>query len=201
MNSSRKLLFKKIIPRIPINKIIKKSASSMGNTFRYKNSFSPSLKETYDTNSSTINLMYKKGKNFDYSNLGHLGSHRSHLGFLEDLVKEKDKENFNHKKIFIKLKNDCNNLNHEFENNIQKLKNDINENIDNLELKFKFEVNKQRIQTEHLKYQMKELKQLMWDNQSLLTQLRTRIKSLKYNMDGKKMFSIENNSNNSYIIF
>ena len=36
-----------------------------------------------------------------------------------------------------------------------------------------------------IKYEIKKLKQLMWDNQSLLTQLKTRIKNLKYKIDGE----------------
>ncbi len=52
-------------------------------------------------------------------------------------------------------------------------------------MEFNIELNKQKIQMTHIKYEIKILKQLMWDNQSLLTQLKTRIKDLKYKIDGE----------------
>ena len=36
-----------------------------------------------------------------------------------------------------------------------------------------------------IKYEIKKLKQLMWDNQSLLTQLKIRIKDLQYKINGR----------------
>ena len=172
MNSSRKLFYNKLIPRIPINKILKKSSSSIGNSFKYKNSISQSLRETFDTNLSYINEMYKKGK----------------------------KSN-NDKKILNKMNIECYNLNNEFKENIKKLKDEINDNICDLEIRFNNEVNKQKVARNKIKYEMKELKKLMWDNQSLLTQLRTRIKSLKYKIDAGKIFSVNGNLPESYIIY
>ena len=201
MNSSRKLFYNKLIPRIPINKIMKKSSSSIGNSFKYKNSISQSLRETFDTNSSYINEMYKKGKMFEYDNISLIGSHRSNLGYMEDLVRENGKKSNNDKKILNKMNIECNNLNNEFKENIKKLKDEINDNICDLEIKFNNEVNKQKVARNKIKYEMKELKKLMWDNQSLFTQLRTRIKSLKYKIDAGKIFSVNGNLPESYIIY
>ena len=201
MNSSRKLFYNKLIPRIPINKIMKKSSSSIGNSFKYKNSISQSLRETFDTNSSYINEMYKKGKMFEYDNISLIGSHRSNLGNMEDLVRENGKKSNNDKKILNKMNIECYNLNNEFKENIKKLKDEINDNICDLEIKFNNEVNKQKVARNKIKYEMKELKKLMWDNQSLFTQLRTRIKSLKYKIDAGKIFSVNGNLPESYIIY
>ena len=201
MNSSRKLFYNKLIPRIPINKIMKKSSSSIGNSFKYKNSISQSLRETFDTNLSYINEMYKKGKMFEYNNISLIGSHRSNLGYIEDLVRENGKKSNNDKKILNKMNIECNNLNNEFKENIKKLKDEINDNICDLEIKFNNEVNKQKVARNKIKYEMKELKKLMWDNQSLFTQLRTRIKSLKYKIDAGKIFSVNGNLPESYIIY
>lgn len=201
MNSSRKLFYNKLIPRIPINKIMKKSSSSIGNSFKYKNSISQSLRETFDTNSSYINEMYKKGKMFEYNNISLIGSHRSNLGYMEDLVRENGKKSNNDKKILNKMNIECYNLNNEFKENIKKLKDEINDNICDLEIKFNNEVNKQKVARNKIKYEMKELKKLMWDNQSLFTQLRTRIKSLKYKIDAGKIFSVNGNLPESYIIY
>ena len=201
MNSSRKLFYNKLIPRIPINKILKKSSSSIGNSFKYKNSISQSLRETFDTNSSYINEMYKKGKMFEYNNISLIGSHRSNLGYIEDLVRENGKKSNNDKKILNKMNIECYNLNNEFKENIKKLKDEINDNICDLEIKFNNEVNKQKVARNKIKYEMKELKKLMWDNQSLFTQLRTRIKSLKYKIDAGKIFSVNGNLPESYIIY
>ena len=201
MNSSRKLFYNKLIPRIPINKIMKKSSSSIGNSFKYKNSISQSLRETFDTNSSYINEMYKKGKMFEYNNISLIGSHRSNLGYIEDLVRENGKKSNNDKKILNKMNIECYNLNNEFKENIKKLKDEINDNICDLEIKFNNEVNKQKVARNKIKYEMKELKKLMWDNQSLFTQLRTRIKSLKYKIDAGKIFSVNGNLPESYIIY
>ena len=201
MNSSRKLFYNKLIPRIPINKILKKSSSSIGNSFKYKNSTSQSLRETFDTNLSYINEMYKKGKMFEYNNISLIGSHRSNLGNMEDLVRENGKKSNNDKKILNKMNIECYNLNNEFKENIKKLKDEINDNICDLEIRFNNEVNKQKVARNKIKYEMKELKKLMWDNQSLLTQLRTRIKSLKYKIDAGKIFSVNGNLPESYIIY
>jgi hypothetical protein len=201
MNSSRKLFYNKLIPRIPINKILKKSSSSIGNSFKYKNSTSQSLRETFDTNLSYINEMYKKGKMFEYDNISLIGSHRSNLGNMEDLVRENGKKSNNDKKILNKMNIECYNLNNEFKENIKKLKDEINDNICDLEIRFNNEVNKQKVARNKIKYEMKELKKLMWDNQSLLTQLRTRIKSLKYKIDAGKIFSVNGNLPESYIIY
>ena len=201
MNSSRKLFYNKLIPRIPINKILKKSSSSIGNSFKYKNSISQSLRETFDTNLSYINEMYKKGKMFEYNNISLIGSHRSNLGNMEDLVRENGKKSNNDKKILNKMNIECYNLNNEFKENIKKLKDEINDNICDLEIRFNNEVNKQKVARNKIKYEMKELKKLMWDNQSLLTQLRTRIKSLKYKIDAGKIFSVNGNLPESYIIY
>ena len=201
MNSSRKLFYNKLIPRIPINKILKKSSSSIGNSFKYKNSISQSLRETFDTNLSYINEMYKKGKMFEYDNISLIGSHRSNLGYMEDLVRENGKKSNNDKKILNKMNIECYNLNNEFKENIKKLKDEINDNICDLEIRFNNEVNKQKVARNKIKYEMKELKKLMWDNQSLLTQLRTRIKSLKYKIDAGKIFSVNGNLPESYIIY
>ena len=201
MNSSRKLFYNKLIPRIPINKILKKSSSSIGNSFKYKNSISQSLRETFDTNLSYINEMYKKGKMFEYNNISLIGSHRSNLGYMEDLVRENGKKSNNDKKILNKMNIECYNLNNEFKENIKKLKDEINDNICDLEIRFNNEVNKQKVARNKIKYEMKELKKLMWDNQSLLTQLRTRIKSLKYKIDAGKIFSVNGNLPESYIIY
>ena len=201
MNSSRKLFYNKLIPRIPINKIMKKSSSSIGNSFKYKNSISQSLRETFDTNLSYINEMYKKGKMFEYDNISLIGSHRSNLGYMEDLVRENGKKSNNDKKILNKMNIECYNLNNEFKENIKKLKDEINDNICDLEIRFNNEVNKQKVARNKIKYEMKELKKLMWDNQSLLTQLRTRIKSLKYKIDAGKIFSVNGNLPESYIIY
>ena len=76
-------------------------------------------------------------------------------------------------------------MNKEFKENWKKLKNDLNSEINNIEMEFNIELNKQKIQMTHIKYEIKKLKQLMWDNQSLLTQLKTRIKDLKYKIDGE----------------
>ena len=201
MNSSRKLFYNKLIPRIPINKIMKKSSSSIGNSFKYKNSISQSLRETFDTNLSYINEMYKKGKMFEFDNISLIGSHRSNLGYMEDLVRENGKKSNNDKKILNKMNIECYNLNNEFKENIKKLKDEINDNICDLEIRFNNEVNKQKVARNKIKYEMKELKKLMWDNQSLLTQLRTRIKSLKYKIDAGKIFSVNGNLPESYIIY
>ena len=201
MNSSRKLFYNKLIPRIPINKIMKKSSSSIGNSFKYKNSISQSLRETFDTNSSYIKKKKKKGKMFEYNNISLIGSHRSNLGYIEDLVRENGKKSNNDKKILNKMNIECNNLNNEFKENIKKLKDEINDNICDLEIKFNNEVNKQKVARNKIKYEMKELKKLMWDNQSLFTQLRTRIKSLKYKIDAGKIFSVNGNLPESYIIY
>ena len=125
---------------------------------------------------------------------------------LPKIQEKAEKRNFSQlidssKKILNKMNIECYNLNNEFKENIKKLKDEINDNICDLEIRFNNEVNKQKVARNKIKYEMKELKKLMWDNQSLLTQLRTRIKSLKYKIDAGKIFSVNGNLPESYIIY
>jgi hypothetical protein len=70
-----------------------------------------------------------------------------------------------------------------------KLKYEMNNEIDNLQSKFNFELRKQKIQNMNINKEMKELKNDMIESQNLLIELKERINSLKMRIDGNKMFN------------
>ena len=65
----------------------------------------------------------------------------------------------------------------------------MNSEIDNLQMKFNSELNKQKIQNNIINKEMKELKKEMLDSQNLLTELKQRINSLKLRIDGNEMYN------------
>ena len=167
VENNKKLNFSfKKIPKLPLKKILKKSMSSIGTIYKYKNpsfqiqQYSPEIKPLTD---SYMNDKYNNGQLTRNNNIQKNGSYN---------------------KLF-KLNYKFNELNKEFKENWKKLKNDLNSEINNIEMEFNIELNKQKIQMTHIKYEIKKLKQLMWDNQSLLTQLKIRIKDLQYKINGR----------------
>lgn len=186
--SKRKFSFKKI-SKLPLKKVLKKSMSSMGTIYKYKNSCSLQFlqysSDIKPLTNSYIDVKYNNGQLIHYNNIPKIESYRTNLEKLEDIIRENRSEKIDNNNKLIKLKYKFHEMNKEFKENWRKLKNELNCEIDNVEMEFNIELNKQKIQTTLIKYEIKKLKQLMWDNQSLLTQLKTRIKNLKYKIDGE----------------
>ena len=184
----RKFSFNKI-PKLPLKKVLKKSMSSMGTIYKYKNSCSLQFlqysSDIKPLTNSYIDVKYNNGQLFNFNNNHKIGSYRTNLEELENILRENKREKIDNNNKLIKLNYKFHEINKEFKENWRKLKNDLNSEIDNVEMEFNIELNKQKIQMTHIKYEIKILKQLMWDNQSLLTQLKTRIKNLKYKIDGE----------------
>ena len=65
----------------------------------------------------------------------------------------------------------------------------MNSEIDNLQMKFNSELNKQKIQNNIINKEMKELKKEMLESQNYVMELKDRINSLKLRIDGNGMFN------------
>ena len=189
VENNKKLNFSfKKIPKLPLKKILKKSMSSIGTIYKYKNpsfqiqQYSPEIKPLTD---SYMNDKYNNGQLTRNNNIQKIGSYRTNLEELEKTIRENRREKMDNNNKLFKLNYKFNELNKEFKENWKKLKNDLNSEINNIEMEFNIELNKQKIQMTHIKYEIKKLKQLMWDNQSLLTQLKIRIKDLQYKINGR----------------
>ncbi len=150
-------------------------------------------RENLQTRQSTYNYiesMYRTGGTFKYNlKKPYFGSHRYHLGSMENYVTGIKKNNLDNKNNVYYLQNDCENLRQELKNNYNNLKYEMNSEIDNLQMKFNSELNKQKIQNNIINKEMKELKKEMLDSQNLLTELKQRIDSLKLRIDGKEMYN------------
>ena len=185
--SKRKFSFNKI-PKLPLKKVLKKSMSSIGTIYKYKNppfQFQQYSSKINPLKYSYIDVKYNNGQLFNLNNNHKIGSYITNLEELENILRKNKREKIDNNNKQFKLNYKFHEMNKEFKENWRKLKNDLNSEIDNVEMEFNIELNKQKIQITHIKYEIKKLKQLMWDNQSLLTQLKTRIKDLKYKIDGE----------------
>ena len=171
---------------------IKTGYSSMG-FFPKTKSISEIKRENLNTRQSTYNYidtMYKTGTNFKYNfKKPYIGSHRRHLSNLENRVKENSKFTPDDIMKINILKDECYILRMNLREEYNKLKYEMNTEIDNLQNKFNFELRKQKIENSHINKEMKELKQDMIQSQNLLIELKDRINSLKMRIDGNKMYN------------
>jgi chromosome segregation ATPase len=134
--------------------------------------------------------MYRTGGTFKYNlKKPHIGSHRSHLGYMEDYVREVKRSDFERENKIYLLKNECEIMRNNLKEDYKNLKYEMNSQIDNLQMKFNSELGKQKLSNNKINKEMKELKKEMLDSQNLLTELKQRIDSLKLRIDGKEMYN------------
>ena len=150
-------------------------------------------RENLQTRQSTYNYidtMYKTGTNFKYNfKKPYIGSHRRHLSNLENRVKENSKFTPDDIMKINILKDECYILRMNLREEYNKLKYEMNTEIDNLQNKFDLELGKQKIKNIKINNQMKELKKEMLESQNYVMELKDRINSLKLRIDGNGMFN------------
>jgi len=140
-----------------------------------------------------IDSMYRTGNNFKYNlKKPHQGTHRSHLSSLEEYVREMAKVCPNDLSKYNIIKNQCDIMRIQLKDDYNKLKYELNTEIDNLQMKFNLELGKQKIRNTKINNQMKEFKKEMVESQNLVIELKDRINSLKLRIDGKKMYNEDN---------
>ena len=150
-------------------------------------------RDNQQTRQSTYNYidsMYRTGNNFKYNlKKPHQGTHRSHLSSLEEYVREMAKVCPNDLSKYNIIKNQCDIMRIQLKDDYNKLKYELNTEIDNLQMKFNLELGKQKIRNSKINSQMKELNKEMLESQNLVSELKDRINSLKLRIDGNGLFN------------
>jgi len=143
-----------------------------------------------ESNRKYIETMYKTGGFFNYDlRPPHLGTHRSHLYSLErrvrDMVPEMD---FEKNRLMI-FHTQCINFRNDQKNDYKVLKNEMNEEVNNLQLKLMRNLNGQKIENNKINKEISQIKKDFLDTKNLITELKMRVNSLKLRVDGKEMFN------------
>ena len=161
----------------------------------YKRTISQIKKENElnrQTNRKYIETMYKTGNFFKYDlSYPHTGTHRSHLFFLENKVKDMVPEMDFEKNRLMIFNTQCINLRNEKKNEYLGLKKEMNEEVDNVQVKLMQNLNEQKIENNKKNKQIKELKKEFLDTKNLIAELKMRVNALKLRVDGKEMFNKE----------
>ena len=163
------------------------------NFFPKTKTISQIKRENQQTRQSTYNYidsMYRTGNNFKYNlKKPHQGTHRSHLSSLEEYVREMAKVCPNDLSKYNIIKNQCDIMRIQLKDDYNKLKYELNTEIDNLQMKFNLELGKQKVRNSKINSQMKELNKEMLESQNLVSELKDRINSLKLRIDGNGLFN------------
>ena len=143
-----------------------------------------------ESNRKYIETMYRTGGFFNYDlKSPHKGTHRSHLYDLEkrarDMVPEVD---FEKNRLMI-FNTQCINFRNDQKNEYKALKNEMNEEVDNLQVKLMQNLNGQKVENNKKNKQINEIKNEFLDTKNLITELKMRVNALKLRVDGKEMFN------------
>ena len=147
---------------------------------------------TRQSNRKYIETMYRTGGFFNYNlRPPNIGTHRSHLYFLEkkarDMVPEVD---FEKNRLMI-FNTQCINMRNDQKNEYKSLRRDMLDEVDNLQNKLTQNLNNQKITNLKNIKEIKELKNELLDAKNLMTELKTRVNSLKLRVDGMKMYNAD----------
>ena len=145
---------------------------------------------TRESNRKYIETMYRTGGFFNYDlKKPHIGTHRSHLNDLErkarDMIPEID---FEKNRLMI-FHTQCINFRNDQKNDYKVLKNEMNEEVNNLQLKLMQNLNGQKIENNKNNKEISQIKKDFLDTKNLITELKMRVNSLKLRVDGKEMFN------------
>ncbi len=166
------------------------------NFFPKTKTISQIKRENLQTRHSTYNYidqMYRTGNSFKYNlRKPHIGSHRSHLGRLENYVRSFSVNSPSETNQYNTLITEVDVMRSRLRDDYKNLKYQMNTEIDNLQMKFNLELGKQKIRNTKINNQMKEFKKEMVESQNLVIELKDRINSLKLRIDGKKMYNEDN---------
>ena len=166
------------------------------NFFPKTKTISQIKRENLQTRHSTYNYidqMYRTGNSFKYNlRKPHIGSHRSHLGRLENYVRSFSVNSPSETNQYNTLITEVDVMRSRLRDDYKNLKYQMNTEIDNLQMKFNLELGKQKIRNTKINNQMKEFKKEMIESQNLVIELKDRINSLKLRIDGKKMYNEDN---------
>ena len=168
------------------------SSSSNSNPFQQK-SISQIKQEnrlSRQYNRNFIETMYRSGNKFKYDlSNPYSGTYRAQLKSLENrvlgLVPEMDFEK-NRLNIFH---TQCINLRTDLKNDYKSLKDDMQTEVDNLQLKLMNDLNSQKNANKKHFIEMRQIGKELVDAKNIVVELKNRINSLNLRIDGKKTYN------------
>ena len=145
-----------------------------------------------ESNRKYIETMYRSGNYFNYDLKDpHLGSHRTHLGFLEEKTRSMVPElDFEKNRLMI-FNTQCINLRTDQKNEYNSLKREMLDEVDNLQIKFTQNLNRQKIENNKNKQEINDLKKDLLGSKNLLCELKIRANALKLRIDGSPVFNAD----------
>lgn len=141
-------------------------------------------------NRSFIETMYRSGNKFKYD-IGNPNAttYRSQLRYLENrvtgLVPEMDFE----KNRLCMYNTQCTNLRTDMKEEYKHLKDEMQNEVDNLQLKLMRELNGQKNANQKSFYEIKQIGKEFVDAKNLIVELKNRINSLNLRIDGRKTYN------------
>ena len=146
--------------------------------------------QSRESNRKYIETMYKTGGFFNYDlRPPHTGTHRSHLYYLEQRVRDMVPEvDFEKNRLMI-FNTQCTNFRNDQKNEYNSLKHEMDEEVNNLQLKLMQGLNGQKIENNKNNKEISQIKKDFLDTKNLITELKMRVNSLKLRVDGKEMFN------------
>ena len=141
-------------------------------------------------NRSFIETMYRSGNKFKYD-IGNPNAttYRSQLRYLENrvtgLVPEMDFE----KNRLCMYNTQCTNLRTDMKEEYKHLKDEMQNEVDNLQLKLMKELNGQKNANQKSFYEIKQIGKEFVDAKNLIVELKNRINSLNLRIDGRKTYN------------
>ena len=141
-------------------------------------------------NRSFIETMYRSGNRFKYD-IGNpnASTYRSQLKYLENrvtgLVPEMDFE----KNRLCMYNTQCTNLRTDMKDEYKHLKDEMQNEVDNLQLKLMKELNGQKNANQKSFYEIKQIGKEFVDAKNLIIELKNRINSLNLRIDGRKTYN------------
>ena len=141
-------------------------------------------------NRSFIETMYRSGNKFKYD-IGNPNAttYRSQLRYLENrvtgLVPEMDFE----KNRLCMYNTQCTNLRTDMKDEYKHLKDEMQNEVDNLQLKLMRELNGQKNANQKSFYEIKQIGKEFVDAKNLIVELKNRINSLNLRIDGRKTYN------------
>ena len=141
-------------------------------------------------NRSFIETMYRSGNKFKYDiNNPNAVTYRSQLKYLENrvtgLVPEMDFE----KNRICMYNTQCINLRTDMKNEYKHLKDEMQNEVDNLQLKLMKDLNGQKNANKKSFYEIKQIGKELVDAKNLVVELKNRINSLNLRIDGRKTYN------------
>ena len=146
--------------------------------------------QSKQNNRSFIETMYRSGNRFKYD-IGNPNSstYRSQLKYLENrvtgLVPEMDFE----KNRLCMYNTQCTNLRNDMKDEYKHLKDEMQNEVDNLQLKLMKELNGQKNANQKSFYEIKQIGKEFVDAKNLIVELKNRINSLNLRIDGRKTYN------------